>query len=178
MKIYLKRNTDIKKIVYISLLAAQAIILSILETQISIPFGVPGIKLGLANIITMVCLVFFNFSDTLLIILLRCVITSLFMSGPVMFMFSICGGVLSATIMWLMHKYLKKFFSLVGISIAGSITHNLTQIMVACFIMSDISVTGYLPVMLVSGILMGCFIGICSSLIVKVLKRLNLIENF
>lgn len=178
MKIYLRRNTDLKKIVYISLLAAQAIILSIIETQISIPIGVPGVKLGLANIITMVCLVFFSFSDTLLIILLRCVISSLFMSGPVMFVFSICGGVLSAAVMWLMQRYLKKLFSLVGISIAGSITHNITQIMVACFIMGDMSVTAYMPVLLVSGILMGCFMGICSSLMVKVLKRLSLIENF
>lgn len=177
MKIYLKRTLDIKKIVYLSLLAAQAIVLSIIETQLPVPIGVPGIKLGLANIITMVTLVFFSYSDTLIIILIRCVISSLFMGGPVLFMFSICGGILSATVMFLMLKYMRKLFSFIGMSIAGSIAHNIGQILVACFIMSDLSVAAYLPVLLVSGILMGCFVGICSTFMVRALKKLNLIEN-
>ncbi|MDF2986794.1 MAG: putative rane protein [Eubacterium sp.] len=177
MRIFLRRSPDIKKIVYLSLLAAQAIVLSIIESQFPVSIGVPGIKLGLANIVTMVTLVFFSYSDTLLIVLIRCVIASLFMGGPVLFMFSLLGGLLSATIMWIMLKSMKKLFSLVGMSIAGSIAHNVGQIMVACFIMGDLSVTAYLPVLLVSGILMGCFVGICSTFMVKALKKLNLIEN-
>lgn len=177
MKIFFGKSIDIKKMVYLSLLAAQAIVLSILESQLPVPTVVPGIKLGLANIITLVTLVFFSYSDTLIIVLIRCVISALFMGGPVLFMFSLSGGLLSATIMWIMLKSMKNLFSFVGMSIAGSIAHNVGQVMAACFIMSDLSVTAYLPVLLVSGILMGSFVGICSTFMVKALKKLNLIEN-
>ncbi len=176
MKIYLKGNIDIKKIIYLSLLAAQAVLLSVIETRLPVPAGVTGIKPGLANIVTIVSLVFFRFSDAILIILVRCVISSLFMGGPVMFMFSICGGILSAAVMWSMLKYTRKFFSFTGISIAGAIAHNAGQIAVACFIMSDLSVAAYLPVLLVSGILTGSFMGICGTFMIKALKKLNLLE--
>lgn len=176
MKMYLKGNIDIKKIIYLSLLSAQAVLLSVIETQLPVPIGVPGIKPGLAGIVTIVSLVFFSFSDAILIILIRSVISSLFMGGPVMFMFSICGGILSAAVMWIMLKYVRKFFSFTGISIAGAVAHNTGQIAVACFVMSDLSVAAYLPVLLVSGILTGSFMGICGTFMIKALKKLNLIE--
>ncbi len=99
------------------------------------------------------------------------------MGGPVIFAFSICGGFLSTLIMWIMLKYLERWLSLIGISIAGSIAHNIGQILVACFIMSDLSVIGYLPVLLLSGIIMGTFVGICSTFFVRALKKLNIISN-
>ena len=173
---YLKRNTDIKKVVFLSLLAAQAIVLAVVEKRLPISVGVLGIEIGLANIITLVSLVFFSFYDTILIVLIRCVVASLFMSGQVLFMFSIFGGILSAVIMWFMLRFTRRLFSFVGISIAGSISHNIGQILVISFIISDLSVVSYLPVLMVSGILYGCCTGICSTFMVKVLKKLNLFE--
>ncbi len=173
---YLKRNADSKKVVFLSLLTAQAIALAVVENWIPVSVGVPGIEIGLANMITLVSLVFFSFYETILIVLIRCVVASLFMSGQVLFMFSFFGGILSAVIMWFMLRFTRRLFSYIGISIAGSITHNIGQILVACFIISDLSVVSYLPVLLVSGILYGCCAGICSSFMVKVLKKLNLFE--
>ncbi len=173
---YLKGNTDIKKIIYLSLFAVLAIVLSVIETQLPGPAGVPGIKPGLANIFAMVSLVFFSFADTILIIFIGCVMTSLFMGGPAAFVFSICGGILSTAVMWIMLKYTRKYFSFAGIGIAGAIAHNMGQMAAACFIMSDLSVAAYLPVLLVSGILTGSFTGICSNFIMKALKKLNFIE--
>lgn len=178
MKMYIKWNTDIKKIILLALLAAQAIALSAAETYLPVPVEeMQGIKPGIANIITMVGLVFFGFSDTMLIVLIRCIVSSLFMGGPVQFVFSLAGGILNAAVMLIMLKYMRKLFSLVGIGIAGAIAHNAGQIIVACFIMSDLSIMAYLPALMISGILTGCLMGIVGSFMVKVLKKLNLIEN-
>jgi heptaprenyl diphosphate synthase len=177
MRIYIKKTINIKKIVLLSVLASLALVLSIIEAWIQIPIGIPGVKLGLANVITIVLLIFFSFSDALIIILIRCTLSSLFMGGPVIFMFSICGGILSAAIMWVLLKTSQKWLSLVGISMAGSIGHNIAQIAVACFIMNDLSVATYLPVVLISGIIMGCFVGYCTTFLVKAIKKLNIIAN-
>ncbi len=173
---YLKRNANIKKVAFISILTAQAIVLAVVENRLPVSVGVLGIEIGLANIITLVSLVFFSFYDTILIVLIRCVVASLLMSGQVLFMFSFFGGLLSAVIMWFMLRFTRRFFSFIGISIAGSISHSIGQILVACFIISDLSVVSYLPVLMVSSILYGCCTGICSTFMVKMLKKLNLFE--
>ena len=177
MRLYLRNVSNIKKIALLAVLASQAFVLSIIEAWIPIPIGIPGIKLGLANIITITILIFYSLSDALIIILIRCMMSSLFLGGPVIFVFSICGGIFSAIIMWILLTSLQRWFSLVGISIAGSIAHNIAQIAVACFIMNDLSVATYLPVMLISGIIMGSFVGYCSTFTIKAIKRLNVITN-
>lgn len=177
MKLYNKNVDKIKKITLLALLASQALVLSIIEAWIPIPIGIPGIKLGLANIITIIILILYGLSDALIIILIRCVISSLFFGVPIIFVFSICGGVLSATIMWILIRSMQHWFSLVGISIAGSIAHNTAQIAMACLIMNDLSILTYLPVLLISGIIMGSFVGYCSTFLVKAIKKLNIITN-
>lgn len=174
---YVKNSVDIKKMVLLAVLTSQALVLSVIESWFPFSVGIPGIKLGLSNIIIIVALIFFSLSNTLAIVLVKCVLSSLFMGGPVIFTFSICGGILSTLIMCIMLKYMEKWFSLIGISIAGSIAHNTGQIMIACFIMNDLSVIGYLPVLLLAGIIMGTFVGICSTYFVKGLKKLNIISN-
>lgn len=173
---YLKRNADIKKVVFLSLLTAQAVVLAVVENRLPISVSVLGIKIGLANIITLVSLVFFSFYDTILIVMIRCIIISLLISGQELFMFSFFGGVLSAIIMWFMLRFTGRLFSFVGISIAGSISHIIGQLLIASFIISDISVISHLPVLMVSGILYGCCTGICSTFMVKVLKKLIFFE--
>lgn len=177
MRYYFLKGMDIKRLIFLAIFIVQAIILTFVEAAIPAPAGLHGLKPGLAGIFTVAALVFFSFSDTLAIILIRCVAVSLFTGGPVIFLFSVCGGVLSAVVMWIMLKTMKNIFSLTGISIAGAIAHNTGQIMVACFVMSDLTITAYLPVLLISGIFTGCFIGICSTFLVRFLKKLNLIEN-
>jgi len=177
VNIYTKNAVGIKKIAILAVLASQALVLSIIESWIPIPINIPGIKLGLANIITIIILIFFSLSDAIIIILIKCVLSSLFIGGPVIFLFSICGGIMSVTIMWILLRYMQKWLSLVGISIAGSIAHNIAQIGVACLIMNDLSVATYLPLLLISGIIMGCFVGYCSTFLVMAIKKLNIIAN-
>ncbi len=177
MKMFLFRNTDYKKLIFLLLLAVQAIALALIEAHLPVPGGIPGIKPGLANMITMVSLIFFSFSDTLLLVLVRCVLANLLVSGPILFIFSAAGGILSALVMWLLLKYMQRFLSLIGISIAGAVANNGAQILAACFIMSDLSVTANFPVLLTWGIFTGVFTGVCNTFMVKMLKKLNFIAN-
>ncbi|MHB8064554.1 MAG: Gx transporter family protein [Ruminiclostridium sp.] len=177
MKLYVKNVKQIKKIALLAVLASQALVLSIIEAWIPIPIGIPGIKLGLASIITIIILISYSLSDALIIILIRCIVSSLFLGGPVIFIFSLCGGISSATIMWVLLKKMQNWFSLIGISIAGSIAHNIAQITVACLIMNDLSVAAYFPVLMISGIVMGSFTGYCSNFLVIAVKKLNIITN-
>jgi heptaprenyl diphosphate synthase len=164
--------SSVKKIVLLGLLISQALVLSIIESWIQIPVPVPGVKLGLANIITVVVIVYFGFREALTVVIVRCVLTSFFGGGGWMFFFfSAAGGILSTMIMSILYKTGRNKFSLTGISIAGAITHNIGQLLVAAFFMRDPAVAVYLPVLLVSGCIMGFFVGFVSNLLVNALKK-------
>lgn len=160
--------------VLLALMVSQALILSIIEswlpTQALFP-AVPGVKLGLANIITMVVIVFFDLKDVLAVVIVRCILASIYGGGLMVFMFSITGGILSALVMWLLYKFFSTKFSLMGISIAGAVTHNAGQILIASVLMKTLAVFSYLPILLVSGIIMGLFVGLCSNFMTKALEK-------
>lgn len=164
-----------RRMVLLAVMVAQALILQIIENFIAIPQIVPGVKLGLANIITLVVIIHFSFRDALMVVAVRCILSSFFGGGFVVFLFSITGGVLSAVVMYILYSRLSKHFSIIGVSIGGAITHNFGQILMAAFVMKTQSVFGYLPVLLVSGIIMGCFVGICSMFLSKALKRIGVV---
>lgn len=178
MNINLRNISEIKKIVLLAILASQSIVLSIIEWMVPIPVGIPGIKLGLANVITIILLFYYNLSSVLIVVLLKCMITSLFMGNPVLFVFSISGGIFSTLVMWIMIRNMQKWFSLAGISMAGAICHNSAQMAAACLIMNDTALLTYLPVLMVTGIVSGCFTGYCSMFLLRVVKKLNLVANY
>ena len=163
--------TKTKHLVMLSLFISQALILSIIESWITIPSPVPGVKLGLANIITLVTIVFFGLKDVLVLVTVRSLLGSLLGGGLVLFPFSLAGGLLSAVVMYVLRKKMGKSFSLLGISIAGAIAHNIGQLSVAAFMTGGFAVFGYLPVLMVSGVIMGCFIGITANLLINALNK-------
>ncbi|WP_026073997.1 Gx transporter family protein [Acetivibrio cellulolyticus] len=160
-----------KRIVILGLMVAQALVLSIIESWIPVLVPVPGVKLGLANIITLVVIIFFDLKDALAVVLLRCVLSSIFGGGLTGFLFSIAGGLLSAIVMYFLYKRGSKVFSIIGISIAGAVCHNLGQVVIASFVMKDIVVYTILPVLLISGVIMGLFVGLCSNFLEKALRN-------
>lgn len=163
-----------RRIVLISIMIAQALVLSVAESWFPIPVPVPGVKLGLANIVTIMAIVYFTTAETFLIVLLRTVMASFFTGGPVILLFSVTGGILSTLVMALLYRKFSKVFSLVGISIAGSVTHNIGQLAVASLVMKSVSVFGYLPVLIISGIIMGFFVGLCSTFLKRALDKAGL----
>lgn len=178
MRNYRNGTFEFKKVVLLALLTIQAVLLLSIEAWVPFYIGVPGVKPGLVNVIVISTLTFFSLSETLTVVLISCVISFVIRGGPISFMFSLIGGILSILAMWLVLKALGKWLGMVGIGIVGAIVHNISQALAACLVLSDLSVTGYVRELILSGIIMGCLVGICSSILVNTLKRFNLISNF
>ncbi len=154
--------SSLKRYIFLSLLTAGAMILSIIEGMIPLPFIAPGAKLGLTNIVTLTVIVIFGFKDAMLVTILRCILLMIVAGNPISFTYSIISGTLSVTAMFLSLKYFGKYFSLIGISVIGALTHNASQITVAALMFENIMMFTYLPILSLMSIFTGCFVGYTS----------------
>lgn len=151
---------SIRQTIILGLFIAIALVLSYFERFIPITFAVPGVKLGLANVVTVLAITFYKPRDIYLLVVIRVVLASLFIGGMMTLWYSLAGGLLSATTMLLISRVSKGSVSMVGISVVGAISHNIGQIVIVSIITSSLYVgMSYLPVLLVSGVITGVFIG-------------------
>ncbi|AKT47532.1 heptaprenyl diphosphate synthase [Eubacterium sulci ATCC 35585] len=141
-----------------ALLAALALIFSYVEAIIPMPIAVPGVKLGIANLAVLIALYRFDFRYALSINLIRIIVSGLLFNGLFGALYAMSGGVLSLIVMWLLKK--TNLFSIVGVSMAGGVAHNMGQILVASLLVSDLRMFMYLPVLMFSGIISGIIIGV------------------
>lgn len=155
-----------KKTAYLGLFVTLALIASYVESLVPFYFGAPGIKLGLANLITVVLLYRASVKDAALVSVLRILLSGFLFGNVFSILYSYAGAVLSLLVMCLLKKI--KGFSILGISIAGGVFHNLGQIMAAVFLMENGNILYYFPILMVAGIVTGMLIGIGSR---EVLKR-------
>lgn len=157
---------------YFGVFTALALIFSYVESLIPIHFGVPGIKLGLANLLIVIFLYKRNAKEALLLSVIRIVLSGFLFANLFSILYSLAGGILSLAVM----AYLKKrgTFSVVGISIAGGVAHNLGQLVVAMLVVETYRVGYYFPVLLMAGVLTGMLIGIVAAEILKRLKNIVL----
>lgn len=153
----------INKLALLGLCTAAAMILSYVESLI--PFGVPGLKVGLPNIVTVFVLYKIGWKEAGAVSLVRCVLTALLFGSVMSLAYSIAGGALSLIVMTLLKKWDK--FSTIGVSIAGGITHNAGQIAVAIAVTGVEQIAYYMPVLAVGGTLAGLVIGVAGALIVN-----------
>ena len=156
------------------IMVSNAVMLSFLEAFIPVPIPIPGLKFGFANIIIMTAIVFLRFRDVLFIVLFRCLVMAILGSGLVMFVFSLAGGSLSVVVMWLLYKKMSESFSLKGISIAGAISHNTGQIIVASVLLNEIIILYYLPILLLTAIITGFINGKIANMVINELKKRNI----
>ena len=157
-----------RKTALYGLLVALAFIFSYIESLVPIPLGIPGIKLGLANGVTLVALYLLRPVDAVAIACLRILLAGLTFGSPVSMLYSLCGGLLSLLTMWLCRR--SDRFSVVGVSVAGGVAHNVGQLLLATALLSA-SVVWYAPVLLVTGTLTGALIGaLCRSLLPRLEK--------
>lgn len=156
-----------KRIATTALLIALAMILSYVETLIPVFVAVPGMKLGLTNLVVLVALVYLDGKYAFGINMLRILLVAFTFGNMFALMYSLAGGMLSFIIMFLLYKSGK--FSYIGISVSGGVAHNIGQILVAMFVLDTASLIYYLPVLLISGVVAGAIIGILGG---EVLKRL------
>ena len=149
-----------------ALLTALAMALSWLESLVPLAGAVPpGVKLGLTNLVVIFALYRMSLRDAAVISLIRVVLVAFTFGNSYSFAYSLAGAALSLAVMALLKRSGK--FSLLGVSVAGAVSHNIAQVLVAMAVMETARLAWYLPVLLVSGIAAGVCVGAAGALIVK-----------
>lgn len=162
-----------RRYIYLAVLVATALALSIIEMSIPLPFIAPGAKLGLSNMVILVTLVLFGFKDRVLVAVMKSVVLMLATGSVSSMLYSLAGSVLSVVVMHIAYKYFNSFLSIIGVSILGAAAHNFAQITVAALITENIRMYTYLPVLTIVGIFTGYFVGISSKYISEHLYKLG-----
>lgn len=158
-----------KRITKAALLTALALILFTVEAQIPPPVPIPGVKLGLANIVTVYAMFALGPWDTLGILLVRIFLGSVFAAAPSTMLYSLSGGLLCYAVMLFLRRILtEKQIWVCGV--LGGMTHNLGQMLAAMAVLGTEAVIAYLPVLLLSGMVAGLFTGLCAQLVRRRLK--------
>lgn len=157
-----------RKISYLSLFTAFAIVLSYIEVILPFNFGIPGVKLGLANLVIVLVMKNMGPKEALWINVVRIFIIALLFGNLFSLAFSISGAFFSMLVMFIFWK--TKSFSIIFISTAGGIAHNLAQIMIASIIVNAYGILYYIPVLVIAGFLTGLILGIIAGILQNKLK--------
>ena len=146
-----------------AMFAALALIFFFLVVLVPIPVPIPGVKLGLANLVILIALYRLGIRLAFSINCVRIVIAGLLFSGVFGMIYSFAGGILSILVMFLLKK--AGCFSIVGVSMAGGVAHNLGQLLTACLIVSNFGLMSYFAVLFFTGMVSGILIGILAYFI-------------
>lgn len=160
-----------KKVALYGVLVALAFIFSYIEALLPINVSVPGIKVGLANIVIVMALYLLEFKDAMMISVIRIVLVGLTFGNMSTMIYSIAGGLLSLAIMTIAKK--SGTFSIIGVSVLGATFHNIGQILVAIWMLESKVLMNYLPILLISGVVAGVLIGIIGGEVTKRLKGIR-----
>ncbi|MCR5182581.1 MAG: Gx transporter family protein [Clostridia bacterium] len=160
-----KTDSRTRLVAISAMFAALALIFSYIEFLIPLPVPIPGIKLGLANLVILIAIVRMDFRHAFAINAARILLAGLLFSGVFGMIYSFAGGVLSIVVMYLLYR--TGLFSLVGISMAGGVAHNLGQLLTACVLLQNTAILSYFPVLLFSGLISGIAIGFLAYIIEK-----------
>ena len=165
----MKRTTDArhqaKNVALYGLLVALAFIFSYVEHMIPVPIPIPGVKLGLANLVNVVGLYTVGPAGTAAVAVVRIVLVGFTFGNTSSMMYAMAGGVLSLAVMVLAYRF--RWFGKTGVSILGGVFHNIGRLSMAAFITETAGVFSYLPWLLVAGVVTGCVIGILGGLVVE-----------
>jgi len=153
------------RLVQLALLATIALTIFVVELRIPNPMPIPGVKLGLANIVTVYAVYYYRAKEVLLIVLTRIILGAMF-SGQIMsLLYSLSGAMLCLAGMLLLRRVIPEKYLWVS-SILGAVLHNIGQISTAMLVLRSPAVLAYFPILLVSGCLAGAFTGLCAKTIV------------
>lgn len=158
----------IKRVSYYGSMVAVALICGYIEFLIPFDFGIPGIKLGLANIVAIFLLYRNGYLPALVVNVLRILLCGILFGNVMSIFYSLCGGILSFTVMWMLKKC--PWFSTVGISAVGGTVHNIGQLLAASVIIGFRAIIYYMPFLIVSGVLTGFLVGLAATVLIKRIK--------
>jgi heptaprenyl diphosphate synthase len=157
-----------KSVANFGVLSALAFIFSYIEVLIPFNFGIPGVKLGLANIVIVVALYLMGIKKALLLSVIRIILVGFTFGNLYSLLYSLAGGVLSFAVMVIGKKM--KCFSIIGISVLGGTFHNIGQIIVAAYVVKTIGLAFYIPILVIAGVATGIIIGTLANILVKRIK--------
>ena len=167
------------RLVFLALLVAVGTALHLVEALLPIPLPLPGVKLGLANMVTLMAIYLYGFRDGLTVALLRVLLGSLlggvFLSPA--FLLGVTGAVGSTIVMALLVRY-TKCFSAIGISMAGAVGHNIGQLLAASLLLQSTAIIFYLPVLLLTGIPTGLFTGYVLKTLMEESEKSGILRGF
>ena len=161
-----------KKVAFLGMCIALSMILSFVESQIPPLAAVPGVKMGLPNIVMVFMLYKVGAKETAIVSILRVILVGILFGTPLSMIYSLAGATLSLIGMILLKK--TNIFAHVTVSVAGGILHNIGQIATACIVMETAQIAYYLPVLFISGTIAGILIGLTAAMILKRLDKMKL----
>lgn len=164
------KNNKAKKIALFGMMVALAFTFSYLESLIPLDFVVPGVKLGLANLVVVIALYLMKPGEAFSIAIIRIFLAGLTFGNVYSIAYSLCGGILSFLVMYLVRK---TKLSVIGVSMLGGICHNIGQIIVAAIVMGTSRIAYYLPVLLVAGLITGLLLGVISKLVIERFEKVK-----
>lgn len=161
-----------KKFVRLALFLALAIVLNIIESFIPFFNGVvPGLKIGLANVVILFVLYFYSIKEAAFVSILRVLIVGLLRTGlfSITFIFSLSGAITALVFMYLVKRFFK--FSIVGVSLVGSLTHSIAQLIAAAIIFKTANLSFYVPVVIFISVPTGIVVGLLAKKVVSMMKK-------
>lgn len=164
------KNNKAKKIALFGMMVALAFTFSYFESLIPLDFVVPGVKLGLANLVVVIALYLMKPGEAFSIAIIRIFLAGLTFGNVYSIAYSLCGGILSFLVMYLVRK---TKLSVIGVSMLGGICHNIGQIIVAAIVMGTSRLAYYLPVLLVAGLITGLLLGVISKLVIERFEKVK-----
>lgn len=158
-----------EKLTKMAMLVALAMIFSYVESLIPINFGIPGVKLGVANLVTVTGLYFLELPEVFLVVVMRVLLTGFLFGNGMSIIYSLAGGILSLLVMVVMKRI--NGFSVLGVSIMGGVSHNIGQIIVASVVVENLKLVYYLPALLIAGTITGFVMGILSKKVLPTVQK-------
>lgn len=154
-----------KKTALYGMFLALALVAGYVEQLIPVNPGIPGVKLGLANIVTMILLYVLGLRASVIVSALRILLSGFLFGNGFAIIYSAAGAALSILVMIILKKTGK--FSCVGVSVAGGVFHNVGQILVAMVVLETKALYYYLPILILSGLAAGFLVGILSGILIR-----------
>lgn len=161
----MQSQVNAKRLTLSAVLAALAMIFSYIEFLIPVNIGIPGIKLGIANLVIVIALYCLDFRYAFAINMIRILLNGFMFTGVFAMTYAMTGGICSLIVMGLLKRTDR--FSIIGVSMAGGVFHNLGQLAVAAVMVENIKMFLYFPVLLFSGLITGILIGITATLLYR-----------
>lgn len=154
-----------KKTVLLGFLLAISMILAYIESILPLAVGIPGVKLGLPNLVVVLLLYSYGKREALSVNLLRILLTGFLFGNLYSILYALAGAIFSFCVMAIVKK--TGMFSIVGVSISGGVSHNIGQILAAMFVVETFAPAFYLPFLLIAGAVTGFLIGIISARVIR-----------